>query len=218
MIEFLMCFKKPKLRYVESEQPSREALVFQAQPAILVGDKLVSHGDIDMGVRMLLSNLSCYGQVALAGGALRDIALGETPSDYDIYTTMPYDRVIAALYNLGVTDIEQLVSGSQVIRGPIYGGPTAYVLEFYIDGVDEPIQLIGLNCSVYDYVTTHFSVGASRCMYVPHVGFSCTHSFLRDVFKKRITIINADTMTHAYLKKLSCKFDTWEIVLCHGLK
>lgn len=152
-----------------------------------------------------------YGNTALAGGALRDLALGVTPKDYDCFTRMDSRAALAFLNHYGVQDIRQVLSEQTEMNSvPNYSGPVQYVLEFYLPDLDEPVQLIGVNePTLAEHVCKQLAVGLSRVMYDGTL--NCTHSFMRDMHYNTITVKNADTFSHSYMCKLRSKFPDREL-------
>lgn len=166
---------------------------------------------IPQEIRDFIETAKRYGNTALAGGALRDLALGDTPSDYDCFTTMPMDTALAFLSHCAEC-VTQVISEQTDGHGLTYSGPVQYVLEFFLPDLDEPVQLIGVNePTLSEHVCKQFAVGLSRVMYDGTL--NCTHSFMRDMHYNTVTVKNANTFSHSYMCKLRAKFPDREFKL-----
>ena len=165
-------------------------------------------------LKSFMTEAGQYGRTILAGGYIRDLCLNTSPNDIDLFTVMSYD---AAVRLLTTSDAVEQGTVQQVnntgVKGPVYSEDVQYLLQFYVKGLDEPVQLIGVPYSPHMYLRTLFCVGTSRVSYDVRYGFSYTWSFISDMQLKRCTVMNADTLTDKYLKKLRAYLPDWEIKL-----
>lgn len=172
----------------------------------------VSESSFPKEVLSLINAMPMGRQHVVAGGSVRDMLLGNSVSDYDIYTTMSVTEAQAFLHHYqGVANdfTPRFVVPNGAAEVVDYKGNVRYIIEFYVDGVDERIELIGVD-NVEDYVCREFSVGTSRVMFHPRKGFYATLSFLLDIATRCITIKNADNLTEKYKRKMKIKFNGWE--------
>lgn len=180
----------------------KDGWMYQASDELCVGNKRITDKDIPAPVRHLLSTMPRPYSRALAGGALRDIALGKEPTDYDIFTNTPFQEIVMFLKDSAFVDESSIyqVVASGGSKGPEYGGPVHYVLEFSLYDEDKPIQIIGVN-NVNDHVLNNMAVSTSQAMYNEH-GFFATSLFVGSIQERKIIITNYDTMSEAYAYKM----------------
>lgn len=164
--------------------------------------------DLPQELQAFLGNSAMYTtKTALAGGAIRDLVNGENVSDWDLFTQMQYDAAVSFLRNHPDVELNSLTQVTGGVSGPEYTGNIRYVLEFYVLGLDEKVQLIGVD-DVHKHIKTEFPLGASRCSYDGHM-FRYTMSFARDMHNKTFTVMNANSLTQKYINKLKRKYE-WE--------
>ena len=203
----------PSVRMAESCVVEKEAWALERSDTLsnMSNEVVVKGSSFPKEVVRFLKSLPMGRSHAIAGGALRDTFLGEDPHDYDFYTTMSYDEALSLLYHSDLVDKSfhpRNITPSSEDQRLSYAGEVRYIFEFYLDGVDERIELIGVD-SVENYVCRSFSVSTSRAMLTKE-GFYATQSFLLDCYAKRITIKNADNLTERYKRKMKVKFNGWE--------
>ena len=194
--------------------PVIESLVARDIERIDLPYSSISEKSIPVELREFMLEADKYGRTILAGGYIRDLCLNTSANDIDLFTYMSFD---AAVRFLSTSDKVEPGTVTQVnntgVKGPVYSEGVQYLLQFYIKELDEPVQLIGTNIAPEAYMRSMFCVGTSRVMYQPRYGFSYTWSFISDMQSERITVMNADTLTDAYLKKLKAYMPNREIKL-----
>lgn len=172
----------------------------------------VSEQSIPAELKDFMLQADKYGRTILAGGYIRDLCLNTSPNDIDLFTSMSFDAAVRLLSTS--EHIEQgtvLQVNNTGVKGPVYSEGVQYLLQFYLKELDEPVQLIGVMDSPHVYIRSMFCVGTSRVSYHPRYGFSYTWSFISDMQSERITVMNADTLTDAYLRKLRAYMPEREI-------
>lgn len=177
---------------------------------IMTAYSSVSKKDIPDGIKEFIRAISepAPYTTLLAGGALRDLLNGVEVSDWDLFTDIPYSYVIALLTN------NPSVSGVTMVTGaggatPVYSGPVQYVFQFRIEGVEEVVQLIGVNSYVEKHVLEQFCVSTSGVVFCVDKGFRHTELFTTSVISRAIYVTNATTLQQSYVNKMKEKYKGW---------
>lgn len=138
-------------------------------------------------------------EAVLAGGCLRDLALGGEVKDLDVF--IPYEPEISqGIVNLMARG-EGWVPGQVIAIGDYvagFGTEVPLVQEFRVHGLDQPVQIIHLangptgehfNSS---YVISRVDFGA--CMVaIDHRGLNYNGHFLRDIRQHQFTLLRAES-------------------------
>ena len=173
--------------------------------------------NINQQVRDFIEALDAYRPAALLGGAVRDLMFGKSVSDYDVYSNLTKDEAVTILGKLkrqfGIQGLTQVVQ-SQQSADPCYDGPVNCVLEFYVAGVDEPVQLVCLNDHPLDYAGRYFSLDICRVGWTPFPGGDGRILFTDSFYKAKLGVIgimNAGSLTNRYLDKIIKKYQPLSI-------
>jgi hypothetical protein len=173
--------------------------------------------NINPQVRNFIEALDSYRPAVLLGGAVRDLMYGKTVNDYDVYTYLTKDEALIILGKLkrqfGIQGLTQVVQSEQS-ADPCYDGPVNSVFEFYVAGVDEPIQLVCLNDHPLDYAGRYFSLDICRVGWSPFPGGDGRILFTDSFYKAKLGVIgimNAGNLSNRYLNKIIEKYKLYSI-------
>jgi len=196
-----------KVRTPEVSTQEEEGYINTTE-AVVVRTYTLDEDELPFFFPSFLRSFPSGSKTLLAGGAIRDIVNNENVSDWDLFTQMQYDAAVSFLRNHPDVELSSITQVTGGVSGPDYTGNIRYVLEFYVHGLDEKVQLIGVD-DVHKHIQTEFPLGASRCSYDGHQ-FRYTMSFARDMHNKTFTIKNANSLTQKYIDKMKVKYPEWE--------